>query len=261
MRIFRKKYATIVSVWHKELFSIDRKTCLKLAAKIAAVAIVFTVIVIYYDELRNLDVRALVQAAPSLAVAVLAVLGVYLLKGLVFIIPASIFYLSVGMAFEPGAAVAINLAGILIEITASYLFGLFLGGDAIQKKLAQNKGGRRILELQDNKKNASVFILRLLPIFPIDFVSLFLGGSKYNFLKYLLFSFLGIAPRVILFTLLGDKAYDYIPMNLMILLILAALIGAAVAAVIQALRHKKAALETVKPDMPAQNDADNPAEN
>ena len=232
------------------MFAIDRKTYLKLFLKIAAVAVVFTVIVVYYDELRNLDVRALVQAAPSLAVAVLAVLGVYLLKGLVFVIPASIFYLSVGMAFEPAAAVFINLAGILIEITASYLFGLFLGGDAIQKKLSQNKGGRRILEMQDNKKNASVFILRLLPVFPIDFVSLFLGGSKYNFFKYLLFSFLGIAPRVILFTLLGDKAYDYIPMNLMILLILVALVCAAAAAVVQAIRHKKASAKIAQTNDP-----------
>ena len=79
------------------MFAIDRKTYLKLFLKIAAVAVVCTVIVVYYDELRNLDVRARVQAAPSLAVAVLAVLGVYLLKGLVFVIPASIFLLCVGI--------------------------------------------------------------------------------------------------------------------------------------------------------------------
>ena len=58
---------------------------------------------------------------------------------------------------------------------------------------------------------------------------------------------------MILFTLLGDKAYDYIPMNLMILLILVALVCAAVAAVVQAIRHKKASAENAQPDNAIKN--------
>ena len=53
----------------------------------------------------------------------------------------------------------------------------------------------------------------MLPIFPIDLVSLFLGAVRMKFWHYLLISFGGIMPRVILFTLLGDGLYDYIPMQ------------------------------------------------
>lgn len=220
-----------------------KKEILKAALKIAVALAVFIAVLCNYDTLTHLDMRTLAAAAPSLLAAILTVLGVYVLKGLVFVIPASLFYISVGMAFEPLTAVAVNLAGILLEVTVSYVFGRFLGGAYITKLLQSKKGGQRILEMQNKRSGAaSVFVMRLLPVFPIDFVSLFLGGSKYPFVKYLLLSVAGIAPRVALFTLLGDTIYDYIPMRLIITLIVIAVPVAAVAVLIRMLyRRKKSA--------------------
>lgn len=220
-----------------------KKEILKATLKIAVALAVFIAVLCNYDTLTHLDMRTLAAAAPSLLAAVLTVLGVYVLKGLVFVIPASLFYISVGMAFEPLTAVAVNLAGILLEVTVSYVFGRFLGGAYITKLLQSKKGGQRILEMQNKRSGAaSVFVMRLLPVFPIDFVSLFLGGSKYPFVKYLLLSVAGIAPRVILFTLLGDTIYDYIPMRLIITLIVIAVPMAAIAVLIRMLyRRKKSA--------------------
>lgn len=220
-----------------------KKEILKATLKIAVALAVFIAVLCNYDTLTHLDMRTLAAAAPSLLAAVLTVLGVYVLKGLVFVIPASLFYISVGMAFEPLTAVAVNLAGILLEVTVSYVFGRFLGGAYITKLLQSKKGGQRILEMQNKRSGAaSVFVMRLLPVFPIDFVSLFLGGSKYPFVKYLLLSVAGIAPRVILFTLLGDTIYDYIPMRLIITLIVIAVPVAAIAVLIRMLyRRKKSA--------------------
>lgn len=220
-----------------------KKEILKAALKIAVALAVFIAVLCNYDTLTHLDMRTLAAAAPSLLAAVSTVLGVYVLKGLVFVIPASLFYISVGMAFEPLTAVAVNLAGILLEVTVSYVFGRFLGGAYITKLLQSKKGGQRILEMQNKRSGAaSVFVMRLLPVFPIDFVSLFLGGSKYPFVKYLLLSVAGIAPRVILFTLLGDTIYDYIPMRLIVTLIVIAVPMAAIAVLIRMLyRRKKSA--------------------
>ena len=104
------------------------------------------------------------------------------------------------------------------------------------------------MELQNKRAGAaSVFVMRLLPVFPIDFVSLFLGGSRYPFWRYLLLSVLGIAPRVVLFTLLGDTIYDYIPMQLIVTLILiavpAAAVGLLMAALVRRNRRRKAQAE------------------
>lgn len=202
---------------------------------------IFIAVLLNFDKLKNIDVRALVAAAPSFLGAVLTVLGVYSLKGLVFVIPASLVYLSVGMAFSPLAAVLINLGGILCELTVSYLFGLFLGGDKIRKFLLSKKGGKKVLEMQDSKRYTTVFLTRFIPAFPIDFVSLFLGSTREKFLPFLCFSFLGIAPRVILFTVLGDKIYDYIPMHLIITLILIVVPIALIAIVVQFILKKRKA--------------------
>ncbi len=209
--------------------------------KIAVAAAVFVAVLFNYQTLTELDIRALAQSAATPAAAVCTVLGVYILKGLVFVIPASLFYISVGMVFEPLTAVAVNLAGILLEVLVSYIFGWFLGGDYIRNFLKKKKGGQKILEMQEKRSGAaSVFLMRLLPVFPIDFVSLFLGGSKYPFWRYTLLSLLGIAPRVVLFTILGDTIYEYIPMRLILTLILILVPMAALGILIAAiLKHRK----------------------
>ena len=217
----------------------NKKELIKLISKIAVALAVFVFVLINYKELVNIDVREIVSAAPSLLPAVLSVLAIYCVKGLVLVIPALLVYISVGMAFSPLTAVLVNIAGILVEFTASYLFGLFLGGDYINKMMQKQKYGKKMLEMQENKKDASVFLMRFRTVFPLDFVSLFLGSSKYNFGKYILFSFLGLAPRVILFTILGDKIYDYIPMKLIMTICLFAIPVAVIAIIIKAAVDKK----------------------
>ena len=184
-----------------------------LAARIIVSVFIISVIIWKYDDLKNMDVRALVEASSSIITAVLTILGVYLLKSIVFVVPASLIYIAVGMAFPAHWAVLINAAGILLEICASYILGVIMGGDYVIKKLEKTKHGDKILELHGKNKLSAIFAIRVLPIFPIDLVSLFLGAVRMKFWHYLLISFGGIMPRVILFTILGDGLYDYIPMQ------------------------------------------------
>lgn len=184
-----------------------------LAARIIVSVFIISVIIWKYDDFKNMDVRALVEASSSVMMAVLTILGVYLLKSIVFVVPASLIYIAIGMAFPAHWAVLINAAGILLEICATYLFGVVMGGDYVIKKLQKTKHGDKILELHGKNKLSAIFAIRVLPVFPIDLVSLFLGAVRMKFWHYLLISFGGIMPRVILFTILGDGLYDYIPMQ------------------------------------------------
>ena len=79
----------------------NKKELIKLISKIAVALAVFVFVLINYKELVNIDVREIVSAAPSLLPAVLSVLAIYCVKGLVLVIPASLVYISVGMAFSP----------------------------------------------------------------------------------------------------------------------------------------------------------------
>ncbi len=190
----------------------------------AAVAMaIFVLAVVNYEKLKNIDVRAIVESSSSVAIAVAAILGIYLIKSVLFIIPASLIYIYVGMAFPTGQAILINLFGIILEVTVTYLLGLFLGGDYVNALLAKNKAGRKILEKKFNDNFPILFGIRVLPVFPIDFVSLFWGASRCGFVRYFFASVLGIMPRVILFTILGDGIYDYIPIHLIVKIIICAI--------------------------------------
>ena len=191
--------------------------------------IIFVVAVINYEKLKNIDVRALVEASSTLVAAIATIWGVYLVKSVLFIIPASLIYISTGMGFDVLPACLVSLVGIVIEVTVTYFLGLFLGGDYVNKLLAKSKGGQKILDMKFNDNFPAFLVIRALPVFPIDFVSLFWGASKAKFPRYFFASVIGIMPRVILFTILGDGIYDYIPIHLIIKIVIFAIpVGVAV---------------------------------
>lgn len=184
--------------------------------RLAVLAALFTAVALSYDRLVNIDVRALVDLAPGEAAAILVGIAIFFLKGLTFVIPAMLIYVSVGMAFDLGTALFISLCGIAVEVAVTYWLGRMLGGEYVNRLLKKAKGGEKLLNMQDKSKFSSLFVIRLLPVFPIDFASLFLGSIKLPFIKYMLVSVLGIAPRVIAFTLVGDRIYEIFPMDLLL---------------------------------------------
>ena len=214
------------------------KQTLLIAAKIVVPVVLFAVILLNYDTLAHLDVRALIASASSVWTASAVVLGVYAVKGLVIVIPASLVYVSVGMAFSTPLAVLLNSLGIAVEVTVSYFLGRFLGGEKVDKMLRDKKGYAQLEKLRHKRRFAFVFLLRF-SSFPIDFGSLFFGASGFAFPSYFLMSLLGILPRVIVLTVLGYGIYELIPMQYIITAVLCALPVAAVVLVILAVRKKK----------------------
>lgn len=194
-----------------------KKDTAKNIIKIVIAAAVFVTAIVNYNYLSNLDIRVLIAGASSIFIAELIILGVYAVKAVLMVIPASLVYISVGMAFDTKRAVIVNLFGIAIEVTVTFFMGKFLGKDAVEKKIRNTKAGDKFFSMLDKNTNAAIFLMRLIPAFPIDFSSLFMGAFDFKFLPYLLLSVLGIAPRVIAFTILGDGIYDLIPMKYIVL--------------------------------------------
>lgn len=207
--------------------------------KIAVAAAIFITAVVNYETLSNIDIRLLVASASSIAVAMLLIWGIYVVKAVLLVLPASVIYISVGVALDWKTAVLVNLLGIAIEVIITYFLGKFLGKDAVEKKLRGTKGGDKLLSMKDKNKNLATFIIRFVPAFPIDFSSLFMGAFDFKFLPYFLCSVAGIAPRVIAFTILGDKIYDLIPMKYIVLVAIAAIPVAGVVMLIKKVLGKK----------------------
>lgn len=202
-------------------------------------------IILNFDTLSNLDIRELISGTESIAVAVAIILGVYFLKSLVFVVPASLIYISVGMAFSPVAAIAINFAGIMIEITSTYIMGRILGKDAVEKKLSGNKAGQKLLDMKSKSKNLMIFTIRFFGI-PIDFSSLFMGAFDFKFVPYFFLSLLGLLPRVGLLTVIGDGFYDLIPMKYIIIGVIVIIPAAAAFVIIKSVVAKKKNQEVCK---------------
>lgn len=213
----------------------ERKKNKKLSfiIKILVILTLMAVIILNYDYLKNLDIRELINNSPSITATYFILEAVYLAKGITMVIPASIIYIAIGMALNTKTAIIINCIGIIIEITATYLLGLFLGGDTVVDKIKSVKKGEKILDLYEKYKKPGIFIIRFFGL-PIDFCSLFFGAMKVPFAEYLIFSFIGIIPRVILFTILGDKVYNLIPMKY---IVPAALIAAGIAVIVFTVRY------------------------
>jgi len=207
----------------------------------AVVVALLVVIALNFKRLRNLseaDVAALAQGASSLAVAIAAVLGLYCVKALLFVVPAMLLYVSVGAVFPLWPALAINFAGIALELALTYGLGVFLGGAYVRGMLSGNKGGRKLLEMQDKRGFAVLFTVRLLPVFPIDFAGLYFGSARVPFWKHLAASVLGLFPRVALFTVFGEAARRFFPPWLLLAAAGAGLVGAVAMLAVRKLRKR-----------------------
>ena len=198
----------------------QKKELYAILIRAAVAMILFVTAIVNYDYLSGLDVEAILTSIGSAGLIAAVVLLMYFVKGLIFVLPASVIYVAVGIVLDTWLAVAVNITGIIIEVTVSYLLGRFLGGDYVRKLLSKKKAGQKILATDFQNKKWLIFTTRLLPVFPIDFLSLFFGATKSNFLLYFLSSVAGLAPRVILFTIIGDNLFKWIPMDKLIFIII-----------------------------------------
>ena len=109
MRIYYRIEIFVRGTDLKKFFN-EHRDVLMLILRCAVAAALLIIAVVNYDKLTKIDMRALVAGAGSTAAAVAVIIGVFAVKSVLFIIPASMIYISVGMAFPTASAIAINLA-------------------------------------------------------------------------------------------------------------------------------------------------------
>lgn len=196
----------------KELFGIFLRCFIAMA--------LFIIATVNYDKLSTIDISQITSGTDNMAVKAVTVLAIYLMKAFTFVVPASLVYVAVGGIFPHFIAILLNLAGIFIEVSATYFLGRFLGKDAVSKLISKSKKGKKILEKDIQNKGSVILLIRAIPAFPIDFVSLFFGSSGCGYFKYAILSVLGVSWRVIAFTILGSAVFDWIPLDKIILAVI-----------------------------------------
>lgn len=166
------------------------------------------IIVFFIHNHGELSVSELLSYKPDNDfLAVLGMLGLFLLKSVDFIMYSGVLYAADGIMFPMWAAILLNLVGSAIIVTTPYWIGRTLGRpllDVLKKKQPK-------LGVIDRFRLESDFVTTLLLRFaglPYNFTSLYLGAINMRFPQYLAGSVLGMMPLVVNYTVLGMTARD-----------------------------------------------------
>ena len=154
------------------------------------------------DSLTASGIAALSPRQTWLAVVFLWAL--YALKGLSVAFPLTALEAAGGLLFPFPAALAVNLAGVLLAQTTPYLLGRRQQAD-----LAQLAARWPQLETAALHPGRTVFLLRLAGAAPGYLFSFYLGAAGVPWGAYLAVGALGSFPRVAASTLLGAALWEF----------------------------------------------------
>ena len=188
---------------------------------------------ILYKTHGNLTVEQLVNYRPKNPVlAVLVMLGLFLLKSVDFIMYSGVLYAASGVMLPLPAAIALNIVGAAIMVTPVYFIGRALGAPVLEDLkrkypklndfVSRPLGGELMLSLLLRSVGLSLHV-----------GSLYLGAAQVRFDRYLLGSVLGLLPVIIPDTVMGTSIHD--PKSPAFVIALAAKIGASVLSMLIAL--------------------------
>lgn len=172
---------------------------------VAVMACMVAAAVIFVLTNGSITVDMLLNYTPGnkfLAAAIIIVL--YALKSQTVIIPYAVVAAAAGVIFELPAALAVNTIGTVVCISVPYFTGRASDGVLVEGALKKSARLRSIYE--DNRGNLFLvsLIMRVLNL-SNDLLGVFFGSLKAPYGQYLLSSFLGIVPAMVLYTLLGSE--------------------------------------------------------
>lgn len=143
-------------------------------------------------------------APENLFLAAVFLVLAYAVKSLVCFFPVVALQVAGGYMFSPLVAIAVNTVGMATCLCVPY----FLGKRMSFERMSKNEKLRALIERGRKNEFFLCFFLRIVSIFPGDLVSMYLGGVKMPFFKYLLGGLLGTFPGIVSVTLIGSSVTD-----------------------------------------------------
>lgn len=177
-------------------------------AKLAIVALLILGLVALwrYTPLSELtDPDSLKDMLESLGDGVwlpLIILAAYLLGGLV-VFPVTVLIAVTGLIFPPLQAFGYALAFSMASAAMTFAIGRKAGSQPLRNLLGVRVN--RVSRALAKRGVLSVAALRMLPVAPFTFVNLAAGASHVKLFDYLAGTLLGMAPGILVITLLGHQ--------------------------------------------------------
>jgi phospholipase D1/2 len=152
-----------------------------------------------------LDVATLVEWASPLRdhpLTPLAVIGAYVVGGLV-VAPITVLIVATAVAFGPLLGFTYSLLGCLMSATLTYGIGSLMGRATVRRF-----AGAQVSRLSHRIARhglTAILLVRILPVAPFTVVNVMAGASGVRFRDFILATFLGMFPGLLVMTFFGNR--------------------------------------------------------
>ncbi|MGM0420290.1 MAG: VTT domain-containing protein [Bacillota bacterium] len=179
----------------------------KTALKIIFATSLFILLYYFWEDIQALQINKIVNDVDNRLNAIIIILSFFALKSLFFFIPLFLIFISSGMVMPIIPAAFVSILGVGIEFSLTYIYGYFLGAEYVERLISKNKKFKEVLNYRLDNNIRVAFFFRLTPVMP-EAVSLVLGATGSNYLEYILASIMGIIPKLLIFTLIGNAVIN-----------------------------------------------------
>ena len=174
---------------------------------------VLVILVVSYLLLKSTDPSAILSKQDNRLTMALILLGFFVFKALTVVVVESTFlYIAAGVFFPLEEAIFIVVLGLSIEALINFHMGRLIGRKHVHILLNKLQGRKPMLDRMLVKMQGSdpflIFMMRMLPGFHNGLTGLVLGASGNSLLVYMPASLLGMLPKAIATTLMGESILD-----------------------------------------------------
>ncbi|MDO4516292.1 MAG: VTT domain-containing protein [Bacillota bacterium] len=157
----------------------------------------------------GLSVEVILAYTPKKPVlAALLLLGMYAVKSLSILFPILLLQVAAGHLFSTAAALAVNLLGLVIDLTIPFWVGRASGVGLVERLSRRFPKLEGVLAIQQNNTFFLSFFLRVINCLPGDVISLYLGATGTAYPVFLAGQILGSLPSTLCATILGSSISD-----------------------------------------------------
>lgn len=144
----------------------------------------------------------------DLGPAGLVLLGAFYIPASIFLLPASLVTLGAGFAFGLGWGLVAVSIGSTLGAAAAFLVGRFLARQWVEGLVAQRPRFRALDQAIAEQGFKIVFLTRLSPVFPFNFLNYAFGLTRVRFRDYFFASWIGMFPGTVMYVYLGSAVKD-----------------------------------------------------
>lgn len=175
--------------------------------KIIAIGFWGILIIACFVHRDELTIEAIVNFTPDEPLWAAAVmLGLFTLKGCTVLLNGNILYAASGVMFSLPAAILVNLFGTLTMTTIPFFVGRKGGGKTVETLTRKYPKLSALKDAPRHSEFSFTFFLRVLGILPCEPVGMYLGACGIHYDKYICGTFLGLAPAIVAYAVIGEYA-------------------------------------------------------